>query len=148
MDWAKGIISTSTVLDREQQDQYTIPIYVTDYGLPAQTRSPSKRHTNEPTTEISQFDVATLVITITDVNDHAPEFKPGSCYPLSIPENGETSVIHTMVATDLDIGVNAEISYSITGKYSSNQERGRVRSSWLQSGRVDVNFTVVGILGF
>lgn len=64
----------------------------------------------------SQFDVATIVIRITDINDHAPEFRPGSCYPLAIPENSETSVIHRVVATDLDEGPNGDITYSITGK--------------------------------
>lgn len=63
----------------------------------------------------SQFDVATIVIRITDINDHAPEFRPGSCYPLAIPENSETSVVHRVVATDLDEGPNGDITYSITG---------------------------------
>lgn len=66
----------------------------------------------------SQFDVATIVIRITDVNDHAPEFRPGSCYPLAIPENGDLSIIHQVVATDLDEGPNGDITYSITGKNS------------------------------
>jgi hypothetical protein len=64
----------------------------------------------------SQFDVATIVIRITDVNDHAPEFRPGSCYPLAIPENSDLSIIHQVVATDLDEGPNGDITYSITGK--------------------------------
>lgn len=63
-----------------------------------------------------QFDIATLIITITDINDHAPEFRPGSCYPLSVPENSDLAVIHTVVATDLDEGANGEIVYSIIGK--------------------------------
>lgn len=63
-----------------------------------------------------QFDIATIVIKITDVNDHAPEFRPGSCYPLSVPENSDLAVIHTVVATDLDEGANGEIIYSIVGK--------------------------------
>jgi protocadherin-16/23 len=64
----------------------------------------------------SQFDVATIVIRVTDVNDHAPEFRPGSCYPLAIPENNDLSIIHQVVATDLDEGPNGDITYSITGK--------------------------------
>lgn len=63
----------------------------------------------------SQFDVATILIRVTDINDHAPEFRPGSCYPLAIPENSEISVIHRVVATDLDEGPNGDITYSITG---------------------------------
>lgn len=65
----------------------------------------------------SQFDVATLVIKITDINDNAPEFHPGSCYKLSIPENSELAVVHTIVASDLDEGPNGDIIYSITGMF-------------------------------
>lgn len=63
-----------------------------------------------------QFDVAILHITITDINDHAPEFRPGSCYALSVPENSDLAVIHTIVATDLDEGANGEIMYTIIGE--------------------------------
>lgn len=65
-----------------------------------------------------QFDVATIVVRVTDVNDHAPEFRAGSCYPLAIPESNETAVVHTVVATDLDEGANGVITYSIAGKYN------------------------------
>lgn len=65
-----------------------------------------------------QFDVATIVVRVTDVNDHAPEFRPGSCYPLAIPENSDFSIIHTVIATDLDEGANGDISYSIIGEFA------------------------------
>lgn len=67
------------------------------------------------------FDVSTLIIKITDVNDHAPEFKSGACYRLYIPENNEPSVIHTIAAKDLDEGNNGEIGYSITGGNLGNR---------------------------
>lgn len=69
----------------------------------------------------AQFDVATLHVTVEDVNDHAPEFRPGSCYPIFIPENNEQSVIHTAVASDLDSGRNGKITYSITGGNVGNK---------------------------
>lgn len=53
-----------------------------------------------------------------DENDNRPEFRPGSCYTLTVPENQEASVIHTIAATDLDEGKNGEISYSIVGESS------------------------------
>lgn len=68
-------------------------------------------------THRSQFDVATIVVRVTDVNDHAPEFRPGSCYPITIPENNDVSIIHQVVATDLDEGLNSDVTYSITGKF-------------------------------
>jgi protocadherin-16/23 len=51
-----------------------------------------------------------------DVNDHAPEFGLGTCYPVAVPENSDLAVIHTVVATDRDIGSNGEVTYSITGE--------------------------------
>lgn len=69
-----------------------------------------------------QFDVAILHVTITDVNDHAPEFRPGSCYPLAVPENSDLAVIHTIVATDLDEGANGEIMYTIIGKHTLQEK--------------------------
>lgn len=80
-----------------------VPIYVTDSGK----SSGMSAH----------FDVAMLTVHVGDVNDHAPVFRAGSCYPLAVPENGEPSVIHTVIAKDEDSGQNGEIVYSITGKW-------------------------------
>ena len=40
----------------------------------------------------------------------------GSCYPLRIPENSEQAVVHHVVASDADTGINGQITYSITGQ--------------------------------
>lgn len=101
-----GVVSTSGHLDRETKDSYVVPIYV------------SNSYTTGAKTE---FDVATLHITVGDVNDHAPKFRSGSCYPLFIPENNDQSVIHTMVASDLDAMQNGEIVYSITSGNIGNK---------------------------
>lgn len=61
--------------------------------------------------------MTTVIITVLDVNDNAPIFKNGSCYPLFVPENNDAEVIHTVSATDEDIGSNAVLMYSITCKY-------------------------------
>lgn len=74
-----------------------------------------------PDARRSLFDITTLAITITDVNDHAPNFSSGSCYPLAIPENNEKAVIHTVVASDLDAGKNGEITYTITSGNFENK---------------------------
>jgi protocadherin-16/23 len=57
-----------------------------------------------------------VAVRVIDVNDHTPEFRPGTCYPVAVPENSDLAVIHTVVATDLDIGPNGEVTYSITGE--------------------------------
>lgn len=69
----------------------------------------------------SLFDITTLTITITDVNDHTPNFSSGSCYPLAIPENNEKAVIHTVVASDSDVGKNGQITYAITSGNFENK---------------------------
>jgi protocadherin-16/23 len=99
IDPTSARITTTKPLDRETKSSYTIPVYVTDISSPGKTL----------------FDVSTLIIKITDVNDHAPEFKIGSCYKLFVPENNEMAVIHTVVAKDLDEDGNGEIAYSISG---------------------------------
>lgn len=101
IDAIRGVVTTKAQIDRELVDSYTVPIYATEM-------SSSKLNDDS-----SKFDVAYLVIEVNDVNDQASEFKPGTCYPLAVPENSETSIIHTVVATDPDFGkVNAPSMFS------------------------------------
>lgn len=102
IDALRGVVTTKAQIDRETVDSYSVPIYATEMSS-------------------TKFDVAYLVIKVKDENDHAPEFKPGTCYPLAVPENSETSIIHTVVATDADIGNNADIVYSISNGNSGNK---------------------------
>lgn len=116
VDSLRGIVTTKGTFDRETKDLYTVPIYVME-SMTTQFKSSSNTKSNKvlSTSRQSQFDVATIVVRITDVNDHAPEFR--QCYPLAIPENSELSIVHQVVATDLDEGPNGDITYSITGKH-------------------------------
>lgn len=82
-----------------------ITIYVTDSTNPT----------------ITLFDVSLLIIDVEDVNDNAPNFQSGSCARISIPENGKTAVIHTVIAEDPDAGSNGNIHYSITGGNIGNK---------------------------
>ncbi|KAL1394428.1 hypothetical protein pipiens_003054 [Culex pipiens pipiens] len=114
VDSVRGIVTTRGTFDRESKDMYTIPIYVTEQNRFKSAGSGTSK-------DISQFDIATLVVRVTDVNDHAPEFLPGSCYPLAVPENSDLSVIHTVAASDADEGLNGEITYSISGGNIGNK---------------------------
>lgn len=107
IDATRGVVTTKAAIDREVRDSYTIPVYAIE--------------TSHTRNQMTKFDVAYVMVSIGDVNDHAPEFKSGTCYPLAVPENGETAVIHTVVATDRDEGMNAEIVYSIVGGNSGNK---------------------------
>lgn len=106
IDERLGTITVKSRIDREQRDTYVFPVYVTDSGTFQST---------------SNFDVATVSISILDVNDNPPTFKTGSCYPLAVPENNEPEVIHTVAATDKDIGANGIITYSITSGNNGNK---------------------------
>lgn len=109
----RGIVTTRGQFDRETKDVYVVPVYVTESSMPSSTY-----HNSLTQRQNTQFDVTTLVVKITDVNDFAPEFRQGSCYPLTVPENSELAIIHTVVATDLDEGPDGDIVYSITGTHN------------------------------
>lgn len=116
VDPIRGIVTTRASFDRETKDFYSVPIYVTESSTSNAYRNPLPHA--KPTYGTTQFDMTTLVVKITDINDHAPEFRPGTCYPLAVPENNDAAIIHTIVAADLDDGPNGDIVYSILGKHS------------------------------
>lgn len=105
-----GTVVTNINLDRETSGIYKLPIYVLE-----------TERTASSTVGKSLFAVTTLIITITDVNDNAPEFSLGSCYPLTIPENNNKSVIHTVRASDKDLGKNGQVTYSIVNGNFENK---------------------------
>lgn len=114
VDSMSGTVTTTGPLDRERKSSYVVTVYVRDGSFPA------------------QYDAASVVVDVVDVNDHAPEFGE-SCYPLHVPENSDLSIIHTVVATDADSGANGEITYSITGgnvgnKFSIDLHTGQLSS--------------------
>ncbi|CAK1540749.1 unnamed protein product [Leptosia nina] len=106
IDGKTGTITVISKIDREETQQFVFPVYVTDSG---NFQSPTN------------FDVATVTISVLDDNDNAPTFKPGSCYTLTVPENNDPEVIHTVSATDKDIGANGVITYSITSGNNGNK---------------------------
>ncbi|XP_015205206.2 protocadherin gamma-A11-like isoform X1 [Lepisosteus oculatus] len=86
---------TDTSLDREQTSQYNITITAADEGVPSLT---SKQ---------------TLTITISDVNDNAPEFDQ-EVFSAYVMENNSPSLsLFSLKAKDADLGPNARISYFI-----------------------------------
>lgn len=89
------MVTLRSPLDREITGHYSVPVVAKSSKL---------------------LDHTTLEVTVLDENDNAPIFRPGSCYTLTVPENQELSVVHTIVAGDLDDGKNGEIVYSIVGE--------------------------------
>ena len=91
-----GEVVVVSSLDRETTERYTLIINVNDSaGLVA---------TNQ----------ARVVITVSDINDHPPQFNQ-SYYVFYVTEESESTSVGTVLAISNDAGQNAIISYEITG---------------------------------
>ncbi|XP_050707145.1 fat-like cadherin-related tumor suppressor homolog [Eriocheir sinensis] len=95
IDEMEGVVSLARPLDRETRDSYSLTVRAVDQGSP-------------PLSSTTQ-----LIVTVSDVNDNAPEFVR-KLHETSVAENTAvgTEVLRVM-ATSRDIGINAEISYSL-----------------------------------
>ena len=93
-----GVVTVSRTLDRETRDAYLLTITASDEGNPEKSSS------------------VKLSITVLDVNDNAPQFNASSLQG-GIKENlpGGSFVMRVM-ATDADIGTNAQLVYNLTTK--------------------------------
>ena len=92
-----GILTVTSLLDRETKDSYNYTVMASDLGQPA---------------ALSSF--VTLNIIIEDSNDHPPVFSPDNEMMITLEEDTPVnSFITKIVATDRDIGTNAEIAFSI-----------------------------------
>ncbi|XP_058263786.1 protocadherin gamma-A12-like isoform X19 [Hemibagrus wyckioides] len=91
-------IVTDSSLDREQTAEYNITITAKDGGHP------------------SLSSTKTLLVKVSDINDHSPRFERET-YDAHIPENNSPSLILLSVkANDEDLGANARVSYFIVDK--------------------------------
>lgn len=96
IDKHTGTIFVAGLLDREDRAEYTLAVYVHDSSY------------------MSFFDMTTIVIRVTDVNDNQPNFED-TCVDLAVPENSDLGVIHTFTAVDADVGRNGDVSFTIAG---------------------------------
>ncbi|KAJ8297721.1 hypothetical protein KUTeg_024252 [Tegillarca granosa] len=96
-----GVITANTVFDRESALRHLFTVLAVDSGNPPMTGT------------------ATVILTVKDKNDNAPEFDVPS-FQFFITENlpGDVSV-GTLNAKDLDEGDNKKISFSISPEYES-----------------------------
>uniref|UniRef100_A0A3B4E9G9 FAT atypical cadherin 1a n=1 Tax=Pygocentrus nattereri TaxID=42514 RepID=A0A3B4E9G9_PYGNA len=106
-----GWLKVLEPLDRETTDHYTLNITVYDLGLPQKSSS------------------HILEISVLDVNDNGPEFLEHE-YSVDIREDSAAGTdIIQLEATDKDLGINGEVSYSFltkTDKFDINEETGIV----------------------
>ncbi|XP_065494665.1 cadherin-23 [Caloenas nicobarica] len=110
-----GLVTSTAVLDRERIAEYYLRVVASDAGVP------------------SKSSTSTLTVKVLDVNDESPTFFP-AIYNVSLPENVARDFrVVRLNCTDADVGLNAELSYFITGgnqdgKFSVGFRDGVVRT--------------------
>ncbi|KAI4550210.1 hypothetical protein MJT46_018936 [Ovis ammon polii x Ovis aries] len=94
---SSGVVVTTAELDRERIAEYQLRVVASDAGTPTKSST------------------STLTIRVLDVNDETPTFFP-AVYNVSVSEDvpREFRVVW-LNCTDSDVGLNAELSYFITG---------------------------------
>lgn len=96
-----GWIHLRGELDRETCDYYDLTIVVNDNGTPSASA----------TTHV--------IINVLDANDNDPVFVHDS-YEFTVEENANrNTVIGAVSATDIDLGINAELKYNLIPDNSS-----------------------------
>ncbi|XP_023149534.2 protocadherin-23 [Amphiprion ocellaris] len=123
-----GLITTTSYLDREQQQHFTLRV---------QARDSSTRPLSG---------TATVLCSVLDENDNPPEFMQSS-FRISLPENLPPGVVHTAQASDPDHGENGTIHYSILGedyrgRFTINSHTGDVSTTQLLDREEAQNYTL------
>ncbi|XP_014061975.2 protocadherin-7 isoform X1 [Salmo salar] len=94
-----GTIFSTMSFDREQKTTYTFRVKAVDSGDPPRSAT------------------ATVSLFVMDENDNPPTvtFPINSSYTLLPPSSNVRTVVRTVMATDTDTGINADLNYSIIG---------------------------------
>ncbi|XP_021471049.1 protocadherin-7 isoform X4 [Oncorhynchus mykiss] len=94
-----GTIFSTMSFDREQKTSYTFRVKAVDGGDPPRSAT------------------ATVSLFVMDENDNPPTvtFPINSTYTLLPPSSNVRTVVRTVIATDTDTGINADLNYSIIG---------------------------------
>ncbi|CAH2300904.1 protocadherin Fat 4 [Pelobates cultripes] len=123
-----GQIISSSLLDREMKDNYTLFVVATDGGTPVLSSS-----TN-------------VTVNILDVNDNPPRFLHHP-YVTHIPSPASSdSFVFAVTVTDEDIGSNSELHFSLRGRNSDkflvDPIRGAIRTAESLEGTSEITFSV------
>ncbi|XP_063774305.1 protocadherin Fat 4-like isoform X2 [Pseudophryne corroboree] len=107
-----GTIITRTMLDREEQDSYSIIVSAVDSRDPPSTAA------------------VVVNINIIDVNDNTPVFSPLIKTNVTCPENMNFLDFGYINATDKDVGNNSAVTYSLqdcfNGTFHINSSTGKL----------------------
>ncbi|KAM8765246.1 protocadherin-23 isoform 2-T2 [Rhynchonycteris naso] len=107
-----GEVVTTTTLDREVQEVFTLRVLVRDGGVP------------------SLSGTTTILCTVEDENDHAPKIIVPT-RDIEVLENQEPGVVYTVLAFDMDTGNNGAVKYNIIdgntdGYFAINETSGEL----------------------
>ncbi|XP_075806754.1 protocadherin-23 [Microtus pennsylvanicus] len=91
-----GEVVTMVTFDREAQGIFTLRVLVQDSGVPPLSST------------------ATIICTVEDENDHAPELTVLS-QDIEVLENQDPGVVYTVLAFDMDAGSNGAVTYRLAG---------------------------------
>ncbi|MBN3271647.1 PCDH7 protein, partial [Polyodon spathula] len=94
-----GTIYSTMSFDREQKTTYTFRVKAVDGGDPPRTAT------------------ATVSLFVMDENDNPPTvtFPSNNSYTLLPPSSNMRTIVATVLATDRDTGINADLNYSLVG---------------------------------
>ncbi|KAM5165237.1 protocadherin Fat 4-like [Mantella aurantiaca] len=95
----KGTILTSIILDREQQDSYSVMVEAVDSGEPPSTGA------------------VVVTVTVLDTNDNVPVFSPAIHINVSCQENENSLDLGLIKATDIDTGNNSALTYLLKSDF-------------------------------
>ncbi|KAL0974270.1 hypothetical protein UPYG_G00218000 [Umbra pygmaea] len=126
---ATGQIITSSLLDREAQDNYQLVVVAMDGGQP-----------------LGMSSSATVSVVVADINDNPPRFHHHP-YVTHIPSfTSAGNLVFAVTVTDEDTGPNAQLHYSLTGrnsdKFKIDPVRGAITASERLTGSSEVTLTV------
>ena len=112
IDKQTGVVQVVGKLDREKKDTYMVNISAADGGF-----YPNIGHT-------------LLMLRVTDVNDNYPVFTKSN-YDAKVTENSPIgSLVTEVMAVDQDVGILAEVTYSISSLYFNiDSKTGLIRTS-------------------
>ncbi|XP_069741657.1 cadherin-23 isoform X3 [Narcine bancroftii] len=125
-----GVITSTTVLDRERIAEYYLRLIASDAGA------------------VPRSSTSTLTVRVMDMNDETPTFHP-AIYHISLLEDvpRDYKVVH-LNCSDGDAGLNAELSYFITGgnnngKFSVGFRDGIIRTVVNLDRETQVSYTLI-----
>ncbi|KAK2492955.1 hypothetical protein MC885_005739 [Smutsia gigantea] len=111
-----GEITTTSLLDRETKSEYILIVRAVDGGVGHNQKT----------------GIATVNITLLDINDNHPTWKDAPYYINLVEMTPPDSDVTTVMAVDPDLGENGTLVYSIQSPntfYGLNSTTGKIRTS-------------------